>query len=527
MPNHYTTPNNPMREEDEIDLRELIRTIGRYKWSIMLITLLITLITATIAYRMPKYYKTTTVIEVKPKPGEGQGFSLGGAGALLGLGGGGGGTSTEKDAALLGMYRTNEKVLDSVNYSVQFYTYKKFRYTELSDNDCSIATKNIKIHDYKKYGMEIQIEPTSSNQFKLFVPGKISNELLGEFAYDTPIHTEYFDLQIGHKPHGILPDKIILNADNHYIFDKVISKNFSASVDKTNPFITISYLDTLPRRAEAYVKALLNDYIKLSVGFEIEDADITLGTLNKQIAELEQKVNIGAAKIEQFKAKKKILSPQVQAQALIRGKEKSAEQLIQVNYQLDLLKQLTRFVKTHKNIDAIAPTLTELQDRPTIALISKLQELQLDATSLAQEFKPAYPKLKSIRSQIRSIKSKIRSNLKNLQKTLQARAKSLQKVQKSYAKKLQEAPTAEREMTDLLRDYKFNEKLYAYLLQKRSSAEIKKAEAMGRFRTIEPIYTNPAPAKPKKALIVIVGFITALILSVFLAFFREFLRKEK
>jgi capsular polysaccharide biosynthesis protein len=476
---------------------------------------------------MPKYYKTTTVIEVKPKPGEGQGFSLGGAGALLGLSGGGGaGSSAEKDASLLTMYRTNDKVLDKISYLAQYYSYENFRYTEMPENNCSISIKDLKIHDYKKYGMEIQIEPSSSNQFKLLIPGIISDMVLGEFAYDTPIHTEFFDLQISHRSQGAFPDKIILNGDKHYIFDKVTSKNFSTNIDKTNPFITVSYLDTLPTRAEAYVQALLDDYIKLSVGFEIEDADITLDTLNKQIAELEQKVNVGAAKMEKFKAEKKILSPQVQAQVLIRGKEKSAEQLIQVNYQLDLLKQLTRFVKTHKNIDAIAPTLTELQDRPTIALITKLQELQLEATSLAQEFKPAYPKLKSIRSQIRSIKSKIRSNLKNLQKTLLARAKSLQKVQKTYAEKLQKAPTAEREMIDLLRDYKFNEKLYAYLLQKRSSAEIKKAEAMSRFRTIEPIYTNPAPAKPKKALIVIVGFITALILSILLAFFREFLRKE-
>jgi uncharacterized protein involved in exopolysaccharide biosynthesis len=53
MPNHYTTPDQHRIAEDEIDLRELFRTIGRYIWSIMLITLLITVITAAIAYRMP------------------------------------------------------------------------------------------------------------------------------------------------------------------------------------------------------------------------------------------------------------------------------------------------------------------------------------------------------------------------------------------------------------------------------------------------------------------------------------------
>jgi len=185
------------------------------------------------------------------------------------------------------------------------------------------------------------------------------------------------------------------------------------------------------------------------------------------------------------------------------------------------------FVKKSKNIDAIAPSLIELNDKPTLSLISKLQALQLEASSLAQEFKPAYPKLKSVRSQIKIIKKKIYSNLLNLQKTLRSRQHSLSKLQQEYADKLTIAPTKEREMKSILIDYTLNQKLYSYLLQKRSSAEIKKAEAMSRFRTIEPIYTNPAPAKPKKALIVIVGLITALILSIFLAFFREFLRGGK
>ena len=526
MPNYTTTPNSPLIEEDEINLRELFRTIGRYKWSIFFLTLIITLITTAIAYRMPKYYKSTTVIEVKPKADDRGGFSLGGAGALLGLSGVGGSSSTDKDAALLAMYRTNDKVLDTISYAAQFYHYEKFRYTEILENNCSITIKDLKVHDYKKYGMEIQLEPTSSNQFKLLVPGKIGDELLGEFAYDTPIHTEYFDLTIHHNDKGAFPEKILLNADKHYIFDKIISKNFSANVDKTNPFITVSYLDTLPQRAERYIQSLIDAYINLSVGFEIEDADTTLNSLNKQISEIEEKVKVSANNMEQFKSEKKIISPQAQAEALIKGKALADNQIIQNRYKQDLVRKLIAFVKKNKNIDAIAPSLMEFQDEPTITLIAKLQELQLEATSLAQEFKPAYPKLKSLRRQIQSIKSKIRSNLINLQKTLSARAKSLQKLQKEYEQKLTQAPTAEREMTDLLRTYKFDEKLYTYLLQKRSSAEIKKAEAISRFRTIEPIYTSPAPAKPKKVLIVVVAFITALMLSVFLAFFREFLRKE-
>jgi len=530
MPNNYTTPNNPSIEEDEIDLRELFSTIGRYKWSIMLITLIITVITAAIAYRMPKYYKTTTVIEVKPKAGEGGGFSLGGAGALLSLAGmGGGSTTTDKDAALLSMYRTNDKVLEAVDYQAQFYAYTRYRYVELAEDNCSLSASNIHISDYKKFGIELLFTPISKDTFQLTILSILPfmDEDLGTFNYDTPIHTSDFDLTIHRTSRGAIPQKIMLNADKHYIFDNVISKNLSTEVDKTNPFITVSYFDTLPDRAEAYVRKLIENYIRISIGFEREDADITLASLEKQIAEIEAKVHTNANRMEKFKTDKKIISPEVQAEALVTGLASTTEQLMQTQYQQNVIKGLIDFVNKNKNIDAIAPSLVEFQDEPTIALITKLQELELQRSALSQEFKPAYPKLKSTKNQIRSIKNKIKSNLQNLQKALHAKVKALKKMKADYNQQLLQAPAAEKEMTDILRTYTFDEKLYAYLLQKRSAAQIKKAEAMSRFRTIEPIYTNPAPAKPKKALIVIVGFITALILSIFLAFFREFLKAGK
>ncbi len=528
MPTHnYTTQNNHELAEDEIDLRELFATIWRYKKSIIFITLVITIITAIIAYRMPKYYKSTTVIEVKPKAGEGQGFSLGGAGALLGLSGGASSNSIDKDASLLEIYRTNKEVINNIDYSSQYYIYEKFRFIELKEDNCSISISDVHIPDYKNFGIEISFDPISADKFRLSAISRFFDKVLGEYTYGTPIHTEYFDLIVHKSSQGATPSKIKLNADKHYIFDQIVSKNLSSTVNKKNPFITIDYLDTLPQRGEAYIKSLIANYIDISIGFEIEDADITLDSLNKQISEIEEKVKANANEMEKFKSDKKLISPEAQAQVLIKGQAVTEEQLIQNRYQQDIVKDLIAFTNKNKNIDAIAPSLIEFNDQPTISLITKLQELQLEATSLAQEFKAAYPKLKSTRNQIRTIKTKIKSNLKNLQKTLITRSKSLQKLENDYIQKLKQAPTSEKEMTNILRNYTFDEKLYAYLLQKKSTAEIKKAEAISRFRVIEPIYTSPRAAKPKKALILVVGFITALILSIFIAFLREFLRGDQ
>jgi len=425
------------------------------------------------------------------------------------------------------MYQDNAKVLDRIDYSAQFYSYGRFRYTELPENNCSLSISNLRIHDYKKYGTEIAFEPISDKSFRLFSVGLLFDSVLGTFLYDRPVQTEDFTLTLHRKQQGTLPARIQLNADKHYIFDKIISKNLSASVDKDNPFLTISLLDTLPGRAERYIKRLIDDHIQRSIGMEIEDADIILASINSQILKLEKKVRQSAEKMQNYKSQQKLIIPSVQAEMVLKGNVDITEKLLQTRYQRELLKNIISNTRKSSKIGAIGPSLVELQDKSTILLVQKLQELELEAKSLSQEFKPLYPKLKNTRGQIDSIRSKIKSNLKNMSTILKQREKRLQALKGEYAQKLKEAPKAELEMANILRDFKLNEKFYAYLLQKRAATELKKAEAMSRFRTIEPIYTNPAPAKPKKALIVIVGFITALILSIFLAFFREFLRGGK
>lgn len=516
-------------EEDEIDLRELFATIWSYKKSIISMTLLITIIAGIIIYKMPKYYKTTMTIEVKPKAGDSQGLSLGGAGALLGLAGiSAGSSSVDKDAELMKTYRINGKVLDKIDYKASFFVSEKFKEIELVDDNCSIEISSLNIPDYKDYGMKILMEPVSANNFKLYLPSRFTNKLLGKFEYGKSIKTKKFQLIINKKDNnGTMPSTIVLNSSDRYIYENIISKNLSIEVDKKSPFLDISYLDTIPSRGEAYLRALVDTYIDISLKDERYEDDITLASLNKQIKEVKERVGVSSTQVEKYKSKNQIISPSDQAGILVKS-QAEVEELLKSNiYKEKLVKKLISTTKKAKNVDNITPSLIELGDKPSIELISKLQELQLTESSLAQEYKAAYPKLKSIRKQIKIVISTINSNLLNMQKVLSNRIKELKKQKKNYKEKLTAVPKKEKKLTSITINYKLDEKIYSYLLQKKSATELKKAEALSRFRTIEDIYTNPRAAKPKKVLMLIVTFITSIILMIFVSFFREFIRDPK
>ena len=535
-----TSMQQPTVSEDEIDLRELFATLWRHKLFIFLFTFVVTLIVVVVAYRMPKYYKTTTVIEVKPKSDSKQGgLSLGGLGGLAALAGistGGSNSNAALDAAKMTLYRTNKHILDTVHYSAQYFVTRRFRPVELPESNCSIHVTNLRIPDYKNFGIEVLFKPVSPKTFTLIATSKIPfmKRTLGTFQYDTPIHTEECDLTIHHNPGGITPETIILNGDKHYIFDSIIAKNLTAEVGSGSkkskaelPFVTLAYLDTLPERGQAYIRNLLKKYIQQSIGDELEDINIKLGSINQQIEEIKTQANASSKSYEKFKSKNAILSPEAQAKVLIEQKALVDGKLTEIRQKLSMVNKLITSSKNRKNIDTMAPALVQLGDEVTAGFIGKLQDLQIQEATLTQEFTAAYPKLKAVRHQINSLRSKIAKSLKGLRKILQDELALLKKEKQSYIKQLKQAPNLETGLAPLMRDYKLYETMYTYLLQKRSSLKLKKAEALSRFRIIDPIYTNPKPAKPKKALIAIVGLITAFILAIFLVFFREFLRGEE
>ena len=515
-------------QKDEINLRELFKTIGRYKWSIIIFTILITLAVAVKVYFMQKYYKSTVTLEVKPEETQAGGFSMGGAAAML-LGGEiGGSTDLEKDITLLKTYRTNEKVLNKVNgYMVRYFvTDEKHKEVEV-DSNLSIEVTDIKINDFRDYGMRLIVEPIDRTKYKLYVVGIFTNDTIGTYHYSEMVTNEDFSLIIHKKRDYNSSYTIELEGTKRYVFEEIISKNLSIEADKTSPFITLSFLDNLPHRGEAYLKNLIEIYTKQSINDIKTDASVIINSYDAQLKKVEERVQYSSKKLENFKTKNHIIAPELQATALIEELSKVDIEIAQNNYKQELIGNLIKFVKANKNIDAIAPSLVDFNDLPTIELIKLIQQQEITLSDLLLKYKPEHPTIKRADQTIYNLKAKVLSNLENLQKTLKEKTKSLSNMKNGYNKKLKSAPKQEQKLISFSRDYEVNEKMYLYLMQERSAAQIKHDKALSRFKVIESIYTSDRAAKPKKALIVIVTFITVLIFMIFIAFFREFVKRDE
>lgn len=515
-------------EEDEIDLRELFATIGRYKKFIILFALFITAVVAIKVYFMPKFYQSTVTLEVKSEEGKSQGFSLGGAGALLGLSGGGGASANlEKDVTLLKTFRTNEQVLASSHaYMVRYFQDQNFKETEVDDN-LSIEVTNVSIPNFKNYGMRLIVKPIDHTSYQLYTPGRFFDGSLGQFNYGDVVSTEDFTLKINKKQAFEKEYTIELSGSERYVYKNIINENLSIEIDKNSPFLTISLLDTLPQRGEAYLQELIDTYTQLSIQDIRDDLSFNIDSYNQQLQQIDEKVKMSSAQLEDYKSSNNVVQHDSQVGILVQELSKVGIQIKQNSYQQELLMTLMDIVNKNSHMDAIAPSLAQLGDESTIALIKTIQELQLQRTTLLVKYRAQNPKILTLNQQISSLKQKVRSNLKNLQTTLVEKQKSLIKMKNEYSRQLASAPKKEQELISLSRDYQVNAGMYSYLLKKRSVAELKRDKALSRFRVIESIYTDENAVKPKKKLIVVVAFITALILGIFGVFFWEFIKERK
>ncbi len=520
-----------MQNKNETNLRELFLIIGYYKWSIIFFTLLLTFSIAIKVYFMPKYYKSTVTLEVKPKDDKAGGFSMGGAAALL-LGGGSSASSNlDKDITLLKTYRTNKKVLDNVKgYMIRYFiTDKQHKEIEI-ENNISIEVTDVKIHHFKDYGLKLIIKPLNKTEYMILKPGRFSNTPLGKYHYSEIVKNEKFSLMIHKKKDYIHKTYTIqLSGTKRYIYKKIIKENLTIKADKKSPFLTLSFTDNLPQRGERYLKELIAIYTEQSINDSKEDALILINSYQKQLKKVEANVQSSSHKLENFKTQNGIISPKLQSASLIKELSNVGIEIAQNRYKQELLQNLINFVKKHENIDAIAPSLIELQDQPTISLIKLIQTQQILLADLLVKYKVNHPDIIRANQTIYTLKDKVLSNLENLKSTLKDKTKSLQKMEKNYNQKLQSSPKQEQELIAFSRDYEINEKMYLYLMQERSVAQLQYDKALSRFKVIEPIYTDNNPVKPKKALIVIVAFVTILILMIFISFFREFMKpiKEK
>lgn len=189
----------------------------------------------------------------------------------------------------------------------------------------------------------------------------------------------------------------------------------------------------------------------------------------------------------------------------IEGLEKQSGAVSQAQEQAREMTRLrTELAEARKKYSEDHPDVARLT-RQLAAMEVSLRETPSPETAVAAE-KPDNPAFLSLQAQLEGVKSDLRANFK---KRDELRGKIV-----SYEKRISQTPQVEREYLELRRDYENSQLKYREIKAKQMEAqvgqEMEKERKGERFTLIDPPQLPEEPVKPRRLVIVILGFLMSL-----------------
>ncbi|WP_415583796.1 GNVR domain-containing protein, partial [Klebsiella spallanzanii] len=156
---------------------------------------------------------------------------------------------------------------------------------------------------------------------------------------------------------------------------------------------------------------------------------------------------------------------------------------------------------------------------------------QKDSVDLSMEAKSVLDQIVNVDNQLNELTfreaeiSQLYTKEHPTYKSLMEKRQTLQEEKNKLGKRVSSMPATQQEVLRLSRDVESGRAVYLQLLNRQQELNIAKSSAIGNVRIIDSAVTIPDPIKPKKAIIIAVGFIFGLIISIGGVILKVFLRR--
>jgi uncharacterized protein involved in exopolysaccharide biosynthesis len=445
-----------------------------------------------------------------------------------------------------GLWRDKELYKEEIPFNIIFKKSQKSTRNSIKlsikeiDNEHFILTDNINIKKNSyRYGKKIEKEA-----YQLTVEKKeLQNSLFGK---------EY----------------IILEEKNNDILISTLLNNLSIKRE-FNRLLSISYEDSIPRRAKNIVTQLILSYKAYNLkNRQLQDVT-NIDFFDKTIVEIENRLNKIQNRLGNYQLKHEELlllgsedrfffnimekKRSIENLALkLNALKKTKERIVKGVYSVSLLENNDLKVndlgnlieelreKSNKstlfyqqNNDRYSPLIKDLSYTKRLTKLSiakkKLEELSIEYTSEYLEVKKTKKSIdilekelklylqnhmENYSSEVKELKKKIQTIITSLMVSIQKKYNSLQASLKKDKRTINRLPKSSMKFEELKREFQLNKNNHKKLLQKRGESVISKASTISNIQIINSATLAQTPLKPKESFIYFSGFILGIFLSI-------------
>lgn len=273
-------------------------------------------------------------------------------------------------------------------------------------------------------------------------------------------------------------------------------------------YFIISYKNSDPKIARAVVDAVLNMLIEQDLGASLSESEAARRRLDLQVEEYEEKLTANEKAVAAFRAEH--ASELTASQGAQRQRELKENELVRVNDEVERTKGR---VLTLQNL---------MSATPRHASGGELDRLKVELSALRSQYEENHPDIRGVLARIAELEKedatlsanpeyvRLSSELKVAQDSviaLQTREKRLKEELDALDFAAGQAPAAEAEMRQIVREYEQTQKTYEELLSRRDRLDLtRNLGAAGRgveYQVFEWPSESLAPTDPPRLLLII------------------------
>lgn len=274
---------------------------------------------------------------------------------------------------------------------------------------------------------------------------------------------------------------------------KVLDNLEVVQLNNAPSVLNVVYKDFSPELARDFVSALCSAYVEYDIQQRGRIYSQTLNFINSKEKELKDTVASLEYEIAKFKRNNRIVDIESQVKVEIDQLQELEVQKQELQLQLLNVRSLSAELNEDRQVSNVTYNLQGIVDPNLNTLISRLNELYIERSSLGSRYTSTSPAAVNLENQISEVKRSIEANIAQAQTKIQDRLNFYNNQIANLGSKIGDLPEAQREYVNLVRDFEVKENVYSFLQTKRLETTVLMASVVPSARIIdEPM----APVEP-------------------------------
>jgi capsular exopolysaccharide synthesis family protein len=370
----------------------------------------------------------------------------------------------------------------------------------------------------------VHISLLSDQEYEVFIDG-------GAGIRKKLKYGEYFRSKLMNFTVRLNNPELMVAAKNYYFVLNDINKLASLysqklninTNDKKGTVLTLQVTGSEPAMESDYINKLMEVYIRSGLEEKNQTAINTIDFIDEQLAEVVDSLSKAEMKMEDFKTRSKMMAVTEEGQYLFSKVDELQKQQVAMEVELRYYQYLQEYLEARKDFSVvIAPSFIGVTESPLAMNLNQLVELYKERKTLLINATPNNPAIAVIDERIQSSLDALRENLTEAVKVTNDNLKELEYQMSAIEADMAQLPSTERKLLNIQRNYKLNDQIYNFLLQKRADAAIARASNVADNKILDIArYENAQLISPKVSRNRLLGILIGLIVPIGILFLIE------